>query len=1206
MPPAMRSNAVSVAVCPSCGEQVREGARFCGSCGTSLARPCPSCGWANEPGDRFCSGCGTALMAPDARQPPTPLVPAAPVAERRVCSVLFCDLVGFTPLSESRDPEDVRELLSRYFDTARTVIERYGGTVEKFIGDAVMAVWGVPTATEGDAERAVRAALDVVAAVADLGREARLPELRARGGVVTGEVAVTMGAVGQGMVAGDAVNTAARVQAAAEPGTVLADESTWRVANQAVTFQPAGEFTLKGKSDRVALWRAERVVSGVGGSQRIDGLEAPLVGRDAELRLIKELFHACAERSSPRLVSVTGPAGVGKSRLGWEFEKYIDGVAAVVWWHRGRCLSYGDGVAFWALAEMVRQRLGIAEEDEPAVAEARLDAGLQQWVPDLATRDYIKPRLARLLGAPAGGSAPDLAREELFAGWRLFFEQLARSAPVVLLVEDLHHADTGLLDFLEHMLDWARDVPIFVLTLARPELEQRRPGWGSGRRNRTALTLDPLDPASTSALLDALVPGMPERARVAIAAQAQGIPLYAVETIRMLVDRDVVQPVEGVYRLVGDVGDLAVPATLHSLLLARIDALPVATRQLVGDAAVLGGTFPAEALAGISGRDGAEVRSLLDDLVRREVFAVRADPLSPQRGHYGFVQTLLRQVAYETLSRRERKARHLAVAEHLTRVFPEGGQELSEVIAQHLVDALTAVPDDADVTVLRERAVAALERAGERSERTGAPAAAGRAHTQAATLLEAAGGPDADLRAAAFLERAGHALLLAADLEASEARWRRAGELYNRHQRPRDEARATLGAGQSLRRRGRIDDARVALHAAFAVLDQDPDVDTVRALAELGVLEATVGAPEAGDIIKQALDHAEALDVPDHLVGYLFIARGIHEAQRDHRRQALASLREAIVCEELSGDGATLARALTNLCSVLMLTDHRRAPEPGREAVAHARRIGDQGILPVCLGNLLEAQILVGDWQDADATAREINDTMADAGGMTETPLILAVAFQAVFQALRGRTDEARGLIQALDDGPVSEDPQDLAVVELARAFAATSIGDAATASAPAREALTHVAVLGIGADLTCWIWPLAADVALRLGDLEQTEQLLRQLDQHPVGHLPALLRAERRRIAGRLLAARHDPGAVDALRRAVEAFREVGSPYHLAVGLLDNAEVAQAVGDAQEAAIAATEAQAIADRLGATPLHRRISAVIESLDRPVVVEASG
>ena len=344
--------------CPSCGEPAVAGKRFCHACGFALSGTAPGSG----PG-RLAGAAGTVLDPG-----------SEPVAERRVCSVLFCDVAGFTPLSEARDPEAVRELLSRYFGVARTVIGRYGGVVEKFIGDAVMAVWGTPEAAEGDAERAVRAALDLVAAVSELGTEAGVPELAARAGVVTGEVAVSLGAAGEGMVAGDVVNTASRVQTAAEPGQVLVDEATHHLVASAIGFAHAGEHALKGKAEPQRLWRATRVLSGVGGSQRVDGLEAPLTGRDAELRTVRELFHATAERRIPRLVLVTGPAGVGKSRLGWEFEKYADGLAQEVWWHRGRGLSYGEGVAFWALAEMVRQRLGIAEEDPAETAAAKLAA----------------------------------------------------------------------------------------------------------------------------------------------------------------------------------------------------------------------------------------------------------------------------------------------------------------------------------------------------------------------------------------------------------------------------------------------------------------------------------------------------------------------------------------------------------------------------------------------------------------------------------------------------------------------------------------------------------------------------------------------------------------------------------------------------------------------------------------------------------------
>ena len=611
--------------CRQCGASVGVGHRFCGECGCPLGG-CPSCGEPIAPGKKFCHSCGHALngAAPTlvAARPGAAAAGAGtaggPLAERRVCSVLFCDVVGFTPLSEARDPEAVRELLSQYFAVARTVIGRYGGVVEKFIGDAVMAVWGTPIAAEGDAERAVRAALDLVAAVPDVGAEAGVPGLAARAGVVTGEVAVALGAVGEGMVAGDAVNTASRAQAVSDPGCVLVDEVTHRLTASAVGFADAGEHQLKGKAEPVRLWRATRVVSALGGAQRVDGLEGPLVGRNAELRTIKELFHASVNRRVPRMVVVSGPAGVGKSRLGWEFEKYADGLVGELWWHRGRCLSYGEGVAFWALAQIVRQRLGIAEEDPAAVAAGKLAEGMDRYVPDPGERAYMGVRLGRLLGVSfAGDDGGPLPRDELFAGWRLFFERLAAERPVALLVEDAQYADAGLLDFLDYLLDWVRDVPVFVLVFARPELGEIRPGYGTGR-NRITLALDPLDAASMEALVEALVPGMAGAARAKVTGHAQGVPLFAVETVRSLIDRDIVQPIDGVYRLVGDIGELQVPDSLHALLAARLDALGPALRRLVNDAAVLGTTFPAEALIGVSGQDESAVRAAVGQLVHRE------------------------------------------------------------------------------------------------------------------------------------------------------------------------------------------------------------------------------------------------------------------------------------------------------------------------------------------------------------------------------------------------------------------------------------------------------------------------------------------------------------------------------------------------------------------------------------------------------------
>src|SRR3954452_20586078 len=398
-------------LCPSCGFDNREAAKFCGECATRLTSVCPSCGADAVPGQRFCDECGTPISTTPAAERPaaTQEIPrqSTPVSERRVVSVLFADLVGFTPLSESRDPEAVRELLSGYFDTARTVIARYGGTIEKFIGDAVMAVWGAPTTHEDDAERCVRAALELVNAVAEYGVTNGATGLAARAGVVTGEVAVSLGATGEGMVAGDAVNTAARVQAEAEPGGVLVDDVTRGATAAAIGYADTGPHLLKGKIDAIRLWQVTRVTAAVGGSERVDGLEASFLGRDRELRQVKDAFHETLDQRRARLVSIIGDAGIGKSRLRWEFFKYVDGLVADVWYHAGRCLPYGEGVAYWALAEMVRARLGITEEESPEQTAVKLDDGLQRWVGGEADRDFLRPRLGALLGV----AEPGLSRE---------------------------------------------------------------------------------------------------------------------------------------------------------------------------------------------------------------------------------------------------------------------------------------------------------------------------------------------------------------------------------------------------------------------------------------------------------------------------------------------------------------------------------------------------------------------------------------------------------------------------------------------------------------------------------------------------------------------------------------------------------------------------------------------------------------------------
>ena len=1100
-----------------------------------------------------------------------------------MCSVLFADLVGFTPLSESRDPEDVRALLSRYFEIARTIVGRHGGVVEKFIGDAVMAVWGTPVATEEDAERAVRAGLELVDAVRVLGTETGVDDLAARAGVVTGEVAVSLGAVGEGMVAGDAVNTAARVQATAPPGQVFVDSATRRLAAAAISFADAGEHTLKGKAEPEQLWQVSRVVAAVGGAQRVDGLEAGLIGRDSELRLIKELFHAAVDRRTPRMLVVAGAPGVGKSRLGWEFEKYIDGLAHVILWHRGRCLSYGEGIAFWALAEAVRQRLGIADDDPTSVAAEKMAAALPGLVPDPTERAFVTARLARLLGLPASEESEALAREELFAGWRIFFERMAAQNPVVLLIEDGQHADSGLLDFLDHLVDWARDLPIFVLFLTRPELEERRAGFGVGR-NRTALTLDPLDHVSMDALVEALVAGIPVQARNAITAHAQGVPLFAVETVRSLVDRDVVQPIEGAYRLVGDVGELSVPDSLHALLAARLDALPPDVRALVADAAVLGNSFPAEAVLAVSDQSEQAVRAGLAELLRREVLEISADPLSPQRGEYRFAQQLLRQVAYDTLSRRDRKARHLAVAAHLRATFADDGEEVSDAIARHYRDALTAAPDDPDVADIRAQAVQIGVRAAERANRGGAPATAGALYAMAAELAAQGGGDPAE--AAGWWEKAAVAGKRADDADACIERAERANALYAEAGRERDAARTVALIGNMLTNRGQLTSGRERLESALVVLNDEPDADTVTALLYLGQLENSSGASASHDYTTKALKLGQELDVGDATLAQLFASQGVAFAILDRPAEAAAALEYAARLAARAGDRENEGKALVNLADALAPRDPLAAADAARAAVDLSRQVGARRMLAFALGNLAEALLTVGEWDEALSVLRAGNER--DGLGSDDiTQVILARAL-----ALRGDVGATRQLLDTgLDRFRDSEDLQDSSGVLLIEALMAAATGDDAAALEHGRAAADYGRELGFGAETIRWSWVLAARSAHNVGDLAAEQKLLDDLDQHPVGKLPMVLRAERDLVRARLTTGSDDQLAARLFEQAIEAYRKIPALFNLAHALLDHAEFLATIGDQPTAEVALTEAVQIADRLGAEPLARRAAA---------------
>jgi class 3 adenylate cyclase/tetratricopeptide (TPR) repeat protein len=1160
--------------CGACGEDLPAGAKFCMECGTPAQASCAGCGFALVPGAKFCMECGAqarqtavAQMAPKAAGS----TPEAVVAERRVTSVLFGDLVGFTSMSEARDPEEVRELLSRYFSESRKVIERYGGTVEKFIGDAVMAVWGVPLAHEDDAERAVRAGLDLVAAVQALGEQVGVSEMATRVGIVTGEVAVTLGAVGEGMVAGDAVNTAARVQVAAAPGQVWVDDATRSLTAAAVSYADAGEHQLKGKAEPMRLFAARAVVAALGGVQRVDGLEAPFTGRDRDLRLVKELFNAVIEDRRPRHVAVWGAAGVGKSRLGWEFEKYVDGIGAVTLWHRGRALSYGDGVAFWALAEMVRARLGIADGEPAAVQQQRLATALPDIVPDPNERERLAARLAVLLGLDTREDVTgSFSREDLFSSWTAFFERVSvGGACVTLVFEDMQHADSGLLDFIDRLLDSAR-FPLFVVTLSRPELNEVRPTFGTGRRSMP-IHLEPLGDQAMGDLVDGLVDGLPASARDALTARADGIPLYAVETVRALIDRDAVIPRNGRYVLADDAGgkvdltEFGAPTSLQALIAARLDALSPDERRAVGDASVHGMTFTGEALEATSPVEHLD--AVLASLVRKEILTLHTDPMSPERGQYRFVQALVRTVAYDTLSRRDRKARHLAVASQIA--AEQQVDELAGVLARHYLDAIDAAPSDEDADQLRAIALDLLERAAQRANVVGSPGEALRHYLVA---LDREPGTDAEAR---LREGAARSAGLVAMREEAFAHADRAKLLYEQAGRPIDAGRAVAITGWVLVDAGRLQEAIDMMSPYYDRLHSDPTASTAIAplASELARAYSYQGQNSKGeDFAKVALQLAESrsdwAQIVEQLTRYatLWVMQGMPTGGMTLLAKAVDLAREHHL-------PYAMLRPLGNIASFNNGRNLQAAEAAAREGLAIIEEMGARDRYGSVQTNLDIGLWYSGGW-----------DEVLSGGDLADSTDIQSVF---LLQALRSMVRAARG---TLDQPPrsdvayeIADDPYVRASISIDQALKLTMQdrpGEAVDLAVVAVE--SSIDASGIDDDYVLY-WPFAVEFALAAGQIERAHDLLAPVAEAPPGLVTPLVHAQHLRLRGMTALARGETDRADEdLTRAVEELRAFGAPYFLARSLLSLAGLREDT--VVPIAPLLEEARAIFELLGATP----------------------
>jgi predicted ATPase/class 3 adenylate cyclase len=855
--------------------------------------------------------------------------------ERKVVTCLFCDLVGFTARAERMDPEDVRRLLQPYHARLRSELERFGGTVEKFIGDAVMAVFGAPVAHEDDPERAVRAALSIRDTLAEEG------ELEVRIGITTGETLVALDArpdAGEGIASGDVVNTAARLQAAAPTNGILADETTFRATERAIEYGEPRSIEAKGKAEPIPAWEAQKARAHVS-VERVGG--APLVGREQELTLLRETLARVVREREPQLVTLVGVPGIGKSRLVYEpFQTIETGDYGLVYWRHGRSLPYGEGVTFWALGEIVKAQAGILDSDSAETAGDKLRRAVERFVSDAAEADWFERRLRPLAGLDTDEASGD-RRDEAFAAWRRYLEAIADERPLVLVFEDLHWADDALLDFVDHLVEWASGVPLLVLSTSRPELLVRRPGWGGGKVNSSTILLSPLSEEETALLLHALLDrsALDAELQARLLEHAGGNPLYAEEFTRMLVSRP---------------DEVVLPETVQGIIAARLDTLPSQEKELLQDAAVIGRIFWLGAL----GHERWTLEERLHSLGRKEFVSRNRKSSVAGEEEYIFRHALVRDVAYEQIPRSARADKHRAAAEWIESLGrPE---DHAEMLAHHYAAALDyARAAGQDPGQLAEQGRIALRDAGDRAFALNAFGAAVRYYALAVeswphddpewpeVLLKLARAHhvSGDEKQETSLEEARVAALAADQLElAAEA----------------DSVLAELWWY-------RADPVRSSTHLerARALVEELPTSRAkARVLSQVSRYRTLAGADAEGIRIgEQVLAMAEELGLPDlqaHALNNIGTAKSnMGDAS------GLDDLARAVEIARTAGS-SEVARAVNNLAvSKWTLGDLRAGRELLGEAVAHAERLGLANLARFSRNVELWLLFREGRWDDA-------------------------------------------------------------------------------------------------------------------------------------------------------------------------------------------------------------------------------------------------
>jgi DNA-binding SARP family transcriptional activator/class 3 adenylate cyclase len=1029
----------------------------------------------------------SAAASVEPTRPPAEPVPAdrrvapaaaagAPAEERKVVTVVSCGLVVAGSGTARADPEDLRARLQPCRARVRAELERFGGTVERLAGTVVLAVFGAPIAHEDDPERAVRAALRTLQAIQELNQADPTLEVSLRTGICTGEALVTVDdqAAGDEIVTGEVVDAAIGLQMTAAVGDVLVDGATWRATDRAIDYRQAAT-----DPSAAAVWRPLAPAARLG-ADLTQAPGTPLVARDRELHLLLDALARAQHEQTPQLVTLVGVPGIGKTRLVLEFGQKVESEPEPTIWRQGRCLAYGQGVALWALGEIVKAHAGILESDPAENAEAKLHRAVADLVADDGEATWIIGHLRPLVGL-AGTEVGGDRKAEAFAAWRRFLEAIAEHGPTVLVVEDLHWADEALLDFLDHLIDWAADVPLLVVATARPELLVRRPGWGGGKPNAATVSLAPLSDDDTARLVASLLNQalLPAELRAALLGRAGGNPLYAEEYVHMLAERGFLRKVARTWRL-EDAAALPLPETVQGIIAARLDALELEDKALLSNAAVLGKVGWVGALAALSGDEPLVLEQRLHALERREFLRRERRSAVAGERQYAFRHVLVRDVAYGQLPRAQRADKHRRAAEWLEALARDRTEDRAELLAHHYDAALRfAKASGQDTAALTERARLALREAGDRALDLNTFAAAARWYQAALELWPA---PDPERpqlllrlgQARVYAEQAGSDLLAEArDGLLAAGDWEPAAEAESLL----SELRWSQGEG------GRA--LRHARRAAELLTDARPSRAKARALAELSVLLMLTGkVDQAIGVGREALTVADGLGLNDmraRALNYLGTSRVL-----GGDRGGLADLERAIaiaVAESLPECVEAYVNLGASLVELGDLAGGFARQAEGRQA---AERFGTTG----WLRHLRAEQVVEHYWRGRwDLAIRQADEFIAESETGSRHYMEIACRLE------RGRIRLARGdLPGAVDDADkqlafarMATDPQVLNPALAFRARAALETGDSDQAGSYVSELLAMLmeqaelhAVAEWSADLAAVLVGLRRETDLR------------------------------------------------------------------------------------------------------------------------------